>query len=119
MEDSPSALQLLRGVRRPNLTTNLQIPFPDERWETSVELLGSYTTHIHIHNWDQGLGRGKLTFLNEGAFDWLPVVEELLRQKRSLCLSVEHADHYGAHDPWETANRDGPWLQTLRERALS
>jgi sugar phosphate isomerase/epimerase len=117
MEDSPSALRLLHGVNRPNLTTNLQIPFVNEHWKVSVESLGPTTTHIHIHNWTQDLGKGDLTFLGEGAFDWEPVVRALSRNGReSLTLSVEHADHGQRHDPWETARRDGIYLNALRSK---
>lgn len=115
MEDSGSALRLLEAVALPNLTTNLQLPLLDEAWEKSVERLGSYTTHIHIHNWTQGLGVGDLTFLGEGTFNW-PVVLDLLARNhaRSLCLSVEHPDHGGLADPWETARRDGETLRQWR-----
>lgn len=119
MENAPSALRLLRGVDHPALTVNLQLPFVDETWEDSVDRLGAYTTHIHIHNWTQGLGQGDLTFLGEGAFDWMPALDHLVRRLgRSLCLSVEHADHGGRHDPWETARRDGVTLQNWRSILL-
>jgi sugar phosphate isomerase/epimerase len=119
MEDSPSALRLLRGVDRPNLTTNLQLPFVNEDWKVSVESLAATTTHIHIHNWTKGLGEGDLTFLGEGAFDWKPVVSRLAKNGRdSLTLSVEHVDHGGRHDPWETARRDGLYLNELRASVL-
>jgi sugar phosphate isomerase/epimerase len=115
MEDSTSTLRLLEEVGRSNLTVNLQLPLLNEDWKTSLERLAERTTHIHIHNWTEGLGEGVLTFLEEGAFDWLPVVREMVRRDRSVCLSVEHADHHGRHDPWETARRDGPFLQKLRQ----
>jgi len=114
MEDSPSALRLIAGVGEPNLTVNLQIPFVKEAWETSLRELGSYTRHIHIHNWESDAGKGPLTFLGDGVFDWYPVVRYLLSLGHPLCLSVEHVDHGGRHDPWETARRDGAWLQNLR-----
>jgi sugar phosphate isomerase/epimerase len=117
MEDSPSALRLLNAVQRRNLTANLQLPLKDPTWEVSVRTLGPYTSHIHIHNWTAGLGRGDLTFLGEGAFDWKPVLDHLIvKCQRTICLSVEHANHGGRHDPWETARRDGPWLRLLRKR---
>jgi len=85
----------------------------------SLAALGPFTSHIHIHNWTQGLGAGDLTFLEEGKFDWEPVVRNLVFElRRPLCLSVEHADHMGQHDPWETARRDGPYLQRLRREVL-
>jgi len=117
MEDSPSALRLIEAVGRPNLTTNLQLPLREEDWRASLEKLGRYTSHIHIHNWTGGMGVGELTYLSEGAFDWLPVVRYLvLDLGRSVCLSIEHASHGGRHDPWETARRDGPFLRELRRR---
>ena len=119
MEDSPATLRLLRGVDRPNLTTNLQLPLVKEDWTVSVAALSHTTTHIHIHNWTEDLGVGDLTFLEEGKFDWEPVVRHLVKDLgRSVCLSVEHADHGKRHDPWETAQHDGPYLRELRERIL-
>jgi sugar phosphate isomerase/epimerase len=115
MEDSPSTLRLLREVGRPNLTTNLQLPLVGESWEESVDALAATTTHVHIHNWTQGLGVGDLTFLGEGPFDWKPALRAILaRGCGSLTLSVEHADHGQRHDPWETARRDGRYLNELR-----
>ncbi|SDT94383.1 Sugar phosphate isomerase/epimerase [Verrucomicrobium sp. GAS474] len=120
MEDSPSARRLLDGVARPNLTINLQLPLLGEPWETSLAALAPMTTHIHIHNWTTGLGEGELTFLDEGGFDWEPVVRAIVERGRgdSLTLSVEHAGHGGRHDPWETARRDGAFLRELRARVL-
>jgi sugar phosphate isomerase/epimerase len=115
MEDSPSTLRLLDAVNRPNLTTNLQLPLVGETWEQSMAALAATTTHIHIHNWTRALGDGDLTFLEEGAFDWAPVVRGLTDKRRdSLTLSVEHADHGQRDDPWETARRDGAYLGRLR-----
>jgi sugar phosphate isomerase/epimerase len=117
MEDSPNALRLIRAVGRPNLTANLQLPLRNEDWQTSLQQMAPHTAHIHIHNWTQGLGAGDLTFLGEGAFDWLPVVRHIaVGCGRRLCLSAEHINHGGRHDPWETARRDGPALRALRER---
>lgn len=115
MEDSVSALRLLTGVARTNLTTNLQLPLRDEDWRISLEALTPYTTHIHIHNWTRGLDDGDLTFLADGVFDWRPVVRHLIDHGRSVCLSVEHVNHGGRHDPWETARRDGVFLQALKQ----
>jgi sugar phosphate isomerase/epimerase len=114
MEESVSALRLLRAVNRPNLTTNLQLLLLNEDWQTSVRNLAPYTTHIHIHNWTKPVTKfegAELTFLDAGIFDWRPVLRQL---PRDLCLSVEHASHGGQHDPWETARRDGAFLQALR-----
>ena len=116
MEDSASALRLIHAVNQPNLTANLQLPLLEEDWRASVEQLGPYTTHIHIHNWTEGLGVGELTFLGEGAFDWPMVLDVLVHQyQRPLCLSVEHPDHGGTADLWETARRDGHTLRQWRE----
>jgi sugar phosphate isomerase/epimerase len=115
MENSPPALRLLREVNRSNLTTNLQLPLFGEDWKVSLEALATATTHIHIHNYTEALGQGDLTFLGEGAFDWEPVVRALgLNGRPTLTLSVEHVDHGGRHDPWETAKRDGKYLNELR-----
>ena len=118
MEDSPSALRLLRAVGRPNLATNLQLPLRAEDWRISLRELGRFTTHVHIHNWAKEMvdvSRGELTFLDAGIFDWRPVVRYLVVDLgRNVCLSVEHTDHAGRDDPWETARRDGPYLQHLR-----
>jgi len=116
MEDSPATKRLLAGVDRLNLTTNLQLPLRDESGETSLAALASTTSHVHIHNWTQGPGLGEMTYLEEGVFDWMPVVRELLAKgPGKLVLSVEHANHGGHHEPWETARRDAPFLRRMRE----
>jgi sugar phosphate isomerase/epimerase len=115
MEDSPHALKLIRAVDRPNLTVNLQIPFEGETGEYSVEQLGPYTTHLHIHNWTSGFGEGELTFLDSGAFDWQPIIDRLVKTyKRHVTLSLEHITHAGNDDPWQTAARDIHALRRLR-----
>lgn len=114
MEDGPSALRLIDGVDRPNLTVNLQLPLYEESWQDSLRALDAYTTHIHIHNWTGPIGEGHLTFLEDGTFDWGPVVRHLVRLGRPLCLAVEHPDHNGRDDAWETARRDGAYLNRLR-----
>ena len=117
MEDSLSALRLLKTVDRKNLTTNLQIPLVNEPWQTSVAALAKYTSHIHIHNWLGEIGASPLTFLGNGTFDWTPVIRSVLEQNSgSLCLSVEHVDHGGRDDPWTTAERDGLYLNELRKK---
>ena len=119
MEDAPATRRLLDGVARPNLTTNLQLPLLHEPWTASLAALAATTTHIHIHNWTQGLGEGEMTYLSEGVFDWRPVVRTILKEGHgTLTLSVEHANHGGHHEPWETARRDGPWLNALRDELL-
>ena len=83
MEDAPSTLRLLSSVARDNLTVNLQLPLLDEDPQTSVESLAPYTTHIHIHNWLDGARPYQtLTFLEEGIFDWRPVIGEVLQQSK-------------------------------------
>ena len=123
MEDSAGALRLLSGVKRENLTTNLQIPLHREEWRVSVDALGRFTTHMHIHNWadsaSAGNFGGELTYISEGYFDWHPVLDALVRgHGRNLCLGVEHSRHGGKHESWETIRRDGPFLVGLRERVL-
>ena len=118
MEDSPNALRLLHAVGAENLTVNLQLPLVNEPPQTSLEQLGDYTNHIHIHNWTGGFGEGSLTFLDEGAVQWEPIIRHLVHERgRRLCLSVEHPDHGGRHDPAETARRDGAYLTNLRRRS--
>jgi len=119
MENGPSALRLIHAVNRPNLTVNLQLPLLNENWEQSLNLLEHYTTHIHINNWPQKIGEPVITWLSEGVFDWSPVIHRLCVEKgRRVCLSVEHGDHYGRHDAWETARKDGPYLQALKKSVL-
>lgn len=116
-EDGPSTLRLIQAVGRANLTVNLQLPLRDEDWRESLALLGPHTSHIHIHNWTEGLGGGDLTCLVDGTFDWLPVVGHVVAGLgRDVCLSVEHADHGRGDDVWATARRDGPFLVDLRRR---
>jgi sugar phosphate isomerase/epimerase len=116
MEDGTLALRLINAVGRKNLTANLQLPLLNESWEESVRLLGTYTTHIHVHNWPDRIGQNKITFLADGIFDWKPVLQKLCHEyQRHICVSVEHSDHFGVDDPWETARRDGLFLQQLKK----
>jgi sugar phosphate isomerase/epimerase len=114
MEDASSTMRLIESVGHPNLTVNLQLPLLNEEWQVSLEALAIYTTHIHIHNWTQGLGEGELTYLAKGVFDWEPVIRYLLELNRQVCLSVEHPDH--GEGSWKTAEVDGAFLQEFRER---
>jgi len=84
-EDTPFTLRLLRGVDRPNLTVNLQLPLLDDDWRTSLREPGQYTTHVHMHNWTERLGEGDRTFLADGTFDWEPVRTD----------SLQFAEHRG------------------------
>ena len=116
MDTSEGALRLLKGVDRPNLTANLQIPLRDEDWRETVESLGPYTSHIHMHNWHGEWLMSNLTFISEGDFDWTPLLRLLTQQHhRRVCLSIEHPRHTGKDDSWETARRDGPYLNALRQ----
>lgn len=115
-EDSASALRLLEGVNRGNLTVNLQLPLVGEPWEVSLDRLGPHTTHAHVHNYLDVVG-GPMTWLDDqvGVFDWAPVVHRITNELgRDLTLSVEHPDHGRGDDLWETARRDGKHLQALR-----
>jgi len=104
MEDSPNALRLLQWGRPSKPDSKPSVPFDGETWQQSVAALGSYTNHIHIHNWTEGLGQGELTNLADGAFDWEPMVTELVvGMNRHVTLSVEHANHSKGDDPRETA----------------
>ncbi len=114
MENSSSTLRLISSIGRPNLTVNLQLPLLNEDWKVSLEKLGAHTSHLHIHNWTRGMGEGELTYFCEGAFDWKPVFQRLLVDfRRTVCFSIEHADHGQKHDPLETIKRDGPFLRRL------
>jgi sugar phosphate isomerase/epimerase len=115
-ENATSALRLIDGVGRPNLTVNLQLPLVDEAWTVSLERLGEHTTHAHVHGYLDRAG-GPYTWLSDPAnvFDWRPVVERVaVDLGRDLCLSVEHADHDRGDDVWDTAARDGAYLRELR-----
>lgn len=116
MQDAVSARRLLDLVARPNLTVNLQLPFAGEDPLASAAALAPWTTHVHIHAYEQGWS-GPLTWLSAGTTPWEPVLR-LLRAEggRDLCLSVEHPDHGAGHDAWDTLRRDGPWLHGLRAR---
>ncbi len=120
-ESSAGALRLIESVGRPNLTANMQIPLMEEDWSESAKALGPYTTHLHIHNWhgkSMDFGNG-LTYLSEGWFEWEPVISYLVNDLgRSVCLSVEHAKHGGKHDGWVTAEKDGAYLNELRNKVL-
>lgn len=119
-EDSSGTIRLLSEVRRSNLTVNLQLPLRNEEWEKSIEILGMHTTHMHVHNWQGARDMGHLTFLSEGEFDWFPVLERLVcGLGRRVCASIEHADHIGKRSPWESAERDGAYLQALRSRVMN
>ena len=115
MENSLAALRLLNAVNRKNLTTNLQLPLVDEEWKVSLDALAKYTTHIHIHNWVGEMGKTPLTFIGSGTFDWTPVIRKVFAASGKLCLSVEHVTHGGRDDPWMVAERDGKYLNKLRE----
>jgi 3-dehydroshikimate dehydratase len=116
MESSPSTRRLLDLVDCPNLTVNLQFPLEGETWSTSVAQLGRHTTHLHMHDWEGSIGDGPLTFLGAGCFPWEEALRTLIPLTGDLTCSIEHLDHGGRHDPWETVERDGPWLNALRGR---
>jgi sugar phosphate isomerase/epimerase len=120
MEDAPSTLRLLAAVDRSNLTVNLQLPLRDEPWQTSVAALGGRCTHVHIHNWRDGFGRGDWVRLSDGAGDWTAPLRAIrgANGNAPLCVSLEHANHDG-RDPAQTARQDGPWLHALRDRVLA
>jgi sugar phosphate isomerase/epimerase len=115
MENAAWARRLIGRVGRPNLTVNLQLPFPGEEPLVSAALLADRCTHIHIHAYEQGWS-GANTWLAEGCTDWAGVLRALAGGgARELCLSLEHPDHRRGRDPWQVVARDLPWLQRLRE----
>jgi sugar phosphate isomerase/epimerase len=117
MEDAPNALRLIQAVNRPNLTVNLQVPFAGESPQASAIALAPYTTHIHIHAYEEGWS-GPFTWLSSGKTDWIPVLKTLREHGAGdLCLSLEHATHNRGDDAWETIRRDAPWLRDLAAKA--
>ncbi|SHF57333.1 Sugar phosphate isomerase/epimerase [Caldanaerobius fijiensis DSM 17918] len=117
MEDSPSALRLLREVDKPNLGLNLQLPLLNEDVDYSVEQVGKYTIHMHANNWSdrESMGQDKnLTFVRDGVIDYNKVIRRLLKLGFDGYVSIEHANHAGAHDPWLTAEVDGAYLNELK-----
>jgi sugar phosphate isomerase/epimerase len=117
MEDTPNTLKLIQAVNRPNLTVNLQLPFTGEEPLSSAIALAKYTTHIHIHAYEEGWS-GPFTWLSSGKTDWLPVLKTLREHGAGdLCLSLEHPSHNRGHDAWDTVLRDAPWLSALATSA--
>ena len=116
MQDTTSTHRVINMVNRPNLTVNLQLPFLGEDPLSSAAALAPWTTHIHIHAYENGWS-GPFTWLSSDATAWEPVLRKIRTiSNRDICLSVEHPDHGLNHDSWDTLRRDGPWLHALRQR---
>jgi len=115
MEDSPNTLRLLNSVARENLVVNLQLPLADghEPLAVSIQELGRYTRHMHIHNYTALVG-GILTTLADGVISYTQVIDDLLQQGFRGYLSIEHASHGGTRDPWEIAHIEASYLHQLR-----
>lgn len=117
MEDSASALRLLREVDRVNLGLNLQLPLLNEEVDYSVEQVGRYTIHVHANNWldEESLGEDKnLTFVKHGVINYEKIIKRLIELGFDGYVSIEHANHAGADDPWVTARIDGLYLNDLK-----
>lgn len=117
MDDSPSALRLLDGVGRPNLGVNPQLPLKDghEPVETTIELVGHRTWHMHTHNYTALIG-GHLLPLAEGVLDYHDILPRLMAKGFHGYVSIEHATHEGRRDPWEIAEIEGRYLTGLRTK---
>lgn len=114
MDRSDSTLRLLTEVNRLNLGVNLQVPLEGEAPRYSLERLGRQTVHMHAHNWVMRSGRIQLTFLAEGALDYAQFLKRLLAFGFDGFVSIEHPDHLGRHDPWETAEVEARYLTALK-----
>ena len=119
MEDTPNTLRLLKGVARPNLGVNLQLPLKDghEPIDVSINELGPYTWHAHSHNYTQ-LIKGELLPLGEGVLDYEDILPRLMAFGFDGYISIEHASHEGKRDPWEIAAIEGKYLTVLRNKLL-
>jgi sugar phosphate isomerase/epimerase len=116
MEDVPNTLRLLRGVDRPNLGVNLQLPLKSghEPVDYSLEHLGRHTWHMHAHNYTAIIG-GEQRPLGEGVLDYQEILTRLIAQGFDGYISIEHANHEGKRDPWEIAAIEARYLTDLRE----
>lgn len=114
MDQSDSTLRLLEGVNRLNLGVNLQVPLEGEASWYSLERLGRYTVHVHAHNWVVRSGRIELTFLADGELNYPRFLRRLMGFGFDGYVSIEHPDHGGRHDPWETAEVEGRYLAALK-----
>jgi sugar phosphate isomerase/epimerase len=119
MEDSPSTLRLLQGVKRNNLGVNLQLPLMNgnEPIEVSLESLGQYTCHTHAHNYTS-LNGGHFRPLGQGVLDYHDIISRLTTKGFNGYVSIEHASYEGTCDPWETARIEAEYLTGLRRRLL-
>jgi len=122
MEDSLTTLRLLKGVSRPNLGVNIQLPLGHgEDIYDSIENLGQYAVHMHTHNWDNWPAEKatKLVCIAEGKLDYHPVMRALRKKGFSGYVAVEHPDHCCGDDPWRTAEVDARYLTALRQDIMA
>lgn len=120
MEDTPTALRLLNGVGKSNLGANPQVPLKDEDPMYSLKQLAPYTIHMHSHNWieDVSAPHGtRMTCLEDGVLDYYAIVELLIKNKFDGYLSIEHANHGGKDDSWDTAEREASFFVKLKKHA--
>lgn len=116
METSESTLNLLKAINRRNIGVNLQIPLKGEDIWYSLEKLGKYTIHMHAHNWSGKVGGLEMTFLNSGVIDFELFLKKMLEKGFDGCISIEHPDHLGKHDPKIVAEVEGSYLQCLKKK---
>lgn len=118
MEDSPTALRLLNGVGRSNLGANPQVPLKDEGPMYSLEQLAPFTIHMHSHNWIEYASEPhgtRMTCLEDGVLDYYAIAELLMRNGFDGYLSIEHANHGGKDDSWDTAKREASFFSKLKK----
>lgn len=109
-DTSESALRILKGVERPNLTVNLQPPLRGETLQESAEKLGPHVTHLHAHNW---IGEwGTFAYLDQGEQDFEGFLGILRNHGFDGYISIEHA----TEDPFGFAEHNRAYLRKLFER---
>ena len=116
MDKSGATIRLLEDVGMENLGVNLQVPLLDEEIMESVEKLGKYVIHLHVHNWKgkrPNFCWGELTFLDSGDYDFEVFLTVLKRHGFDGYISIEHSAHQGQHTPMETARHEIGYLKSL------
>lgn len=116
MESADATLRLLKCVDRKNLRVNLQVPlrYEEENPYDCVEKLGSYTVHIHAHNWVGPASENHLTCLSDGWYDFEKFLTILYRHGFNGFVSIEHGDHYGRDDPFFVAEREHDFFVKIK-----
>ncbi len=117
METPETTLRLLEAVGRDNLRVNLQVPMRlcEHDPYTCAEMLGDYTVHLHAHNWESDDDMD-LTYLDSGNYDFEKFLSILVGKGFDGYISIEHANHFGKHDPYEVAYHEAKYLKELIAR---